>query len=174
MAGIVRRIDDLGRIVIPKEIRNTLRIKNGDKLDIIAYDDRIILQKYSSIASCEDKVSDYVYAFSDVLGLNILVSDRDKIVASSSDGECKYLNKEISDTLLRLIDSRDKFYSKQKSEISIIKGVKDNYYYVIVSIVSNSDANGCVIVYSEDRYLDMLEESSAIVLAKILSKHLEW
>lgn len=173
MMGIVRRIDELGRIVIPKEIRNSLRIKNGDKIDILVDDDRIILKKYSSIASCEDKVSDYVSLFSSVFNINVLVSDRDRIIACSPLDESKYLNKEISDTLIRLIDSRDKVYSKQKSDISIISSVVDSYFYVIVSIVSNSDAVGSVVVYSSSKYLDSLEENIASILAKILAKHIE-
>ena len=62
--GIVRRIDDLGRIVIPKEIRNTLRIKSGDNLDVMVYDNKIILQKFSNVAKVENVVCDYVSAFS--------------------------------------------------------------------------------------------------------------
>ena len=93
--GIVRRIDDLGRIVIPKEIRNTLRIKSGDNLDVMVYDNKIILQKFSNVAKVENVVCDYVSAFSSSLHIDILVSDRDRIVSSSDFLKDKYLNKEI-------------------------------------------------------------------------------
>lgn len=172
--GIVRRIDDLGRIVIPKEIRNTLRIKSGDNLDVMVYDNKIILQKFSNVAKVENLVCDYVSAFSSSLHIDILVSDRDRIVSSSDFLKDKYLNKEISDTLLRLIDCRDKVSSKQKADIEFVNGKLDSCYYSISSIVSNSDAVGSVVVFSSDRPLSVIEDSVSSVLAKLLVKHLEY
>ena len=86
----------------------------------------------------------------------------------------KYLNKEISDTLLRLIDCRDKVSSKQKADIEFVNGKLDSCYYSISSIVSNSDAVGSVVVFSSDRPLSAIEDSMSSVLAKLLVKHLEY
>jgi len=172
--GIVRRIDDLGRIVIPKEMRNTLRIKNGDSLDVLVDDDKIILQKYSSIAKLEDKVNDYVLAFYSLLHINIIVSDRDKVISVSPNLENEYLYKEISDSLLRIIDSRDKIFSNQKTDVNFILEKMDNCYYSVSSIVSNSDAVGSVIFFSYDGSLSLIENELVSILAKLLARHIEW
>lgn len=174
MMGIVRRIDDLGRIVIPKEIRNSLRIKSGDNLDVMVYDNKVILQKFSNIAKEENLVGDYVGVFSSSLNINILVTDRDKIISCSNGLDGEYLNKEISDSLLRLIDCRDKANSTKKVDIEFINKKIDTCYYSLVSIVSNSDAVGCVVFFSYEKPLSVLEDAMALMLAKLLAKHLEY
>ena len=79
--GVIRRIDDLGRIVIPKEIRKTMRIKNGESLEIYLDEDSIILKKYSPIESLETIASKYVETFNRVLKHNVIVTDKDRVIA---------------------------------------------------------------------------------------------
>ena len=80
--GIVRRIDDLGRVVIPKEIRRTMRIKEGDPLEIfVDREGEVILKKYSPITELGDFAKEYADALSDTLGATILIADRDEIIA---------------------------------------------------------------------------------------------
>ena len=79
--GIVRRIDELGRIVIPKEIRKNLRIKNGDNLEILVDGENITLRKYSQIENVTDMASVYAESFYQVLKYNVIVTDTDKVVA---------------------------------------------------------------------------------------------
>ena len=81
--GIIRRIDELGRIVIPKEIRKNLRIKNGESLEIYLENDSIILKKYSQIESLKNVSIDYVEAFNQIIKHNIIVTDRDKVIAAT-------------------------------------------------------------------------------------------
>ena len=81
--GVIRRIDELGRIVIPKEIRKNLRIKNGDSLEIFLESDNIILKKYSQLETIENVSVDYVEAFNSIIKHNIIVTDRDKVIAVS-------------------------------------------------------------------------------------------
>ena len=81
--GVIRRIDELGRIVIPKEIRKSLRIKNGESLEVYLDGDSIILKKFSQIESLESISVDYVEAFNQIIKHNIIVTDRDKVVAVS-------------------------------------------------------------------------------------------
>ena len=78
---MIRRIDELGRIVIPKEIRKNLRIKNGESLEVFVEEDAIILKKYSQIESLESISVNYVEAFNQIIKHNIIVTDRDKVVA---------------------------------------------------------------------------------------------
>jgi AbrB family transcriptional regulator, stage V sporulation protein T len=80
--GIVRRIDDLGRVVIPKEIRRTLRIREGDPLEIfVDRDGEVILKKYSPISELGDFAKEYAEALYDSLGNPILICDRDTYIA---------------------------------------------------------------------------------------------
>ena len=79
--GIIRRIDELGRIVIPKEIRKNLRIKNGDNLEILVDGENITLKKYSQIENLESIANMYAESFYQVLKYNVIITDTDKIVA---------------------------------------------------------------------------------------------
>ena len=94
--GIVRRIDDLGRIVIPKEIRRTLRIREGDPLEI--YVDRegeVILKKYSPVSELGDFAKEYADSLYEAIGHIILIADRDSIVAVAGSSKKEFLNKPL-------------------------------------------------------------------------------
>ncbi len=114
--GIVRRIDDLGRVVIPKEIRRTLRIREGDPLEIfVDRDGEVILKKYSPISELGDFAKEYADALYDSLGHNVLVCDRDSIIAVSGVSKKEYLNKSVGD-LIEKNDGRKKvcYYDGRK------------------------------------------------------------
>ena len=116
--GIIRRIDELGRIVIPKEIRKKLRIDNGESLEILIEDDNIILKKYSPVESLNDVVNKYVDIFSQVIKCNIIVVDRKKVIGVSSNIKKQYQDKDITEFTLRSIDRRDNFVERQKKEFN--------------------------------------------------------
>ena len=168
--GIIRRIDELGRIVIPKEIRKSLRIKNGESLEVFLDGDSIILKKFSQIESLENISVDYVEAFNQIIKHNIIVTDRDKVVAVSGPLKKKYLGKNINEFTERSIERRDSFSEKQKKEFKIIENVEDVGYYTFVSIVNNGDAIGSVIIISTDVPITDTEDKLAIVLSNLLSK----
>ena len=90
--GIIRRIDDLGRFVIPKELRRTLRIKNGESLEIFVEGEDIILKKYSPMESIEDAAVKYVNSFNKVIKHSVIVTDKDKVIAASGILKKKYLS----------------------------------------------------------------------------------
>lgn len=166
--GIIRRIDDLGRIVIPKEIRKTMRIKNGESLEIYLDDDSIILKKYSPIESLETIASKYVETFNKVLKHTVIVTDKDKVIAVAGNLKKKYEGKEISDFVDRGIERRETFAERQKKEFEIIKGVEEFGYYSFSSIVSNSDTLGSVIIVSTEIPILDSEEKMASILANLL------
>lgn len=168
--GVIRRIDELGRIVIPKEIRKNLRIKNGESLEIFLEGDNIILKKYSQLESIENVSVDYVEAFNQIIKHNIIVTDRDKVIAVSGSLKKKYLGKEINEFTERSIERRDSFSEKQKKMFSIIKDEEDNGYYSFASIVDNGDAIGSVIIVSLDTPITDVEDKMGIILSKLLSK----
>ena len=88
--GIIRRIDELGRIVIPKEIRKNLRIKNGESLEIFVDDEDIILKRYSPVESLDTIALKFVNTFNQVIKHNVIVTDRNKVIAIAGPLKKKY------------------------------------------------------------------------------------
>ena len=169
--GVVRRIDELGRIVIPKEIRKNMRIKNGDSLEIFLNEEDIILKKYSPIENLENVLENYVDTFNQVIKHNIIVTDRDKVIAMAGALKKKYLGKSISDFTDRSIERRDSFVERQKKTVEFVDDISELCYYSFSSIVNNGDAIGSVIILSTEIPITDSEEKMAIILSKILSKH---
>ena len=169
--GIIRRIDELGRIVIPKEIRKTLRIKNGDNLEIVVDGESIILRKYSQIENITDMATVYAESFFQVLKYNVIITDTDRIIAVAGNLKNKYLNMEISDSLTSMIERRDSFVERKNDSIEIITGIKEYGYYAMATIINNGDSIGSVIILSLDTPMLEQEEKLAKILANILSNY---
>ena len=115
--GIVRRIDELGRIVIPKEIRKNLRIKNGDNIEILVEGDSITLRKYSQIENALDMTNVYADSFYQVLKYNVIITDTDKIVAVAGNLKKKYLNTNISETIERMMERRETNWDRKRKRV---------------------------------------------------------
>ena len=171
--GIVRRIDELGRIVIPKEIRKSLRIKNGDNLEIVVDNDDIVLKKYSQVENILDKIQNYVDSFYKVLKYNIIVTDNDKILAIAGNLSKKYLNNVISNHIEDMIYRRDSFVERKKTEIEISPNLTETCYYAFSTIINNGDSLGSVIILSLDSPMLEQEEKLAKILANILSNYFD-
>ena len=167
--GIIRRIDDLGRVVIPKELRRNLHIKNGDTLEIFVDVDNVILKKYSPMESVEDAALKYVESFNQVIKHNIIVTDKDKVIAVSGSLKKNYYGKQISEFTDRSIERRDSFVERQKKSFSFVEGINDFGYYSFSSIVCNGDTLGSVIIISLDKPILESDEKMAVILSKLLS-----
>ena len=171
LAGIVRRIDELGRIVIPKEIRKTLHIKNGENLEIFINDDQIILKKYSELGNMQELSDTITETLNNILKANILISDTDKFISISGPLKKKYLKEEISETILKYINDRKNVILKDK-KINITKDKVENKNIFISPIISNGDAIGALIIIS-DKELTSNNLESVTLLSKVLAKHIE-
>lgn len=173
--GIVRRIDDLGRVVIPKEIRRTLRIREGDPLEIfVDRDGEVILKKYSPISELGDFAKEYADALFDSLGHSILICDRDTYIAVSGSSKKEYLNKSISDLLERTIDQRNSVLEDSKKEIQLVDGIDDDVSaYTIAPIVANGDPIGAVVLFSKERSMGEVEHKAAETAAGFLARQME-
>ena len=169
--GIIRRIDELGRIVIPKEIRKNLRIKNGDNLEILVDGENITLRKYSQIENAIDMAAVYAESFHQVLKYNVIVTDTDKVVAISGKLKKKYMNMGISDSLTSMIERRSSFIERKKSSIEISPGITEYGYYTMATIINNGDSIGSVIILSLDSPMLEQEEKLAMILANMLSNY---
>ena len=129
---IVRRIDDLGRVVVPKEIRRVLRIREGDPLEIYtSTSGEIILKKYSPISDMSQFAGEYAETVSKILGGTIIVSDTDQIIAASGSGKKEYTDKHIDPELDKIIQSKNRVLNDNK---------------IIIPIVSHGDPIGSITV----------------------------
>lgn len=119
--GIVRRIDDLGRVVIPKEIRRTLRIREGDPLEIFTdREGEIILKKYSPIGELGTLAKLYAESLSQTLGCTVCITDMDQVVSASGAGKKDLQDQFISREAEKLLQERDSFW--QRREIPDMSG----------------------------------------------------
>ena len=171
--GVVRRIDDLGRIVIPKEIRRTLRIRDGESLEIFVEDEMIALKKYSSMNDLNDICKDLVNTINQTLTKNVLITDRDSVISISGNNKNNYLNKSISKYLEEKLNNREIVVEKSKIEVELVENIKDKYSYTISPIITNGDVIGTVIIFSDSDNITDLEVKLASVVSNFLGKHIE-
>lgn len=174
--GIVRRIDDLGRVVIPKEIRRTLRIREGDPLEIfVARDGEIILKKYSPISELGHFATEYAEALFDSLQYPVFICDRDEVIAISGESKKDYLNKDIGRDVEDAVEGRVNRLEENTTTFEIIRGEDAELdSYVISTIIANGDPIGCVLVISRDGgKLTKIEEKVADTAASFLGKQME-
>ncbi|MBQ3520517.1 MAG: AbrB/MazE/SpoVT family DNA-binding domain-containing protein [Firmicutes bacterium] len=158
--GIVRRIDDLGRVVVPKEIRKVLRIREGDPLEIYTgVAGEVILKKYSPIGELSQMAEIFAESVSSTLGLPVLVSDTDHYVAASGVKSKDYLNKEIEDELDSIIQQKNEYKTDSK---------------VIIPILANGDPIGSVtILPAAGKSLSDLEFTTARLGAGFLGRQMD-
>ena len=171
--GVVRRIDDLGRIVIPKEIRKTLRIKDGESVEIFLNSNNIVLKKYSPMEGLSSFYKDYVESIYSELGNNILIVDRDKIIAACGDLKKKFINKHISSSLDLTIKNRAVVSSYEIVNISLVNDTFIDASYVIAPIITNGDVMGAVIILSQNEKIDDFIIKTGVIAAKFLGKYIE-
>lgn len=157
--GIVRRIDDLGRVVVPKEIRRILRIREGDPLEIFTDNaGEIILKKYSPINDMNQVAEEFAETAAMNLGCTVAISDTDMFIASSGKERRQFINNKIDDNLDYQIQSKEKFSSPSK---------------IIIPILAQGDAIGSIVmVANEDKNLGDVEVKTAQIGADFIAKQL--
>lgn len=164
--GIVRRIDDLGRVVIPKEIRRTLRIRESDPLEIFTdREGEIILKKYSPIGEMSTFAKQYAESLSQVSGHIALIADRDQFIAVSG-GMKNFLGRGLSRELEEKIEKRENVLSAkgERSFIQLADGDNDEYVQeAICPIISEGDVIGAVILLNADTKTKMGEVEQKLI-----------
>lgn len=169
--GIVRRIDELGRIVIPKEIRRNLRIKNGDSLEILINNEDIILKKYSIIKNLEEfaqNITDAIYTFTKN---TILISDTNNILAASGPLKKKLLGKNIGVDLENKIRRREEILEKHKKNLKLTED-EIECCYAISPVIVNGDVIGLVMIINEEN-IEENDYKIVKIAARFLVNHLE-
>lgn len=175
--GIVRRIDDLGRVVIPKEIRRTLRIREGDPLEIFTnVDGEVIFKKYSPIGEISETASQYADVLAKIGGCPAAICDRDHIIAISGMQKKEVLERRVSSSLEDLIEQRKShvYRSFEDNRLVPIEGV-DKYAIACSPIISQGDVSGAVMMLEGDGAEYATPEKAALVEAAAMyfSKQME-
>ncbi|MCL2106002.1 MAG: AbrB/MazE/SpoVT family DNA-binding domain-containing protein [Oscillospiraceae bacterium] len=145
--GIVRRIDDLGRVVIPKEIRRTMRIREGDPLEIFTdADGEVIFKKYSPVGELSSTTKQYAEVLFRGTNLPILITDRDRVIACAGLSKKEAVDRRVSSTLETIIENRTNFISTADSErLRPVEGL-EREAAVASPIIGGGDVSGCVIM----------------------------
>ena len=167
--GIVRRIDDLGRVVIPKEIRRTLRIREGDPLEIYTEKDgEVIFKKYSPMGDLQDFAAQLCEAIGKNAGHIAAVSDRDSIIAVSGAPKRELLEKRNSPELEQLMEQRRNYrYRSGEARLKPAEAV-DNYHLgVAAPIIAEGDLMGCVMLLMNEN--DSAPTESEQILAQTIA-----
>ena len=178
--GVVRRIDDLGRVVIPKEIRKTLRIREGDPLEIFTdKDGEVILKKYSPIGELSEYANKYTETLAKTTGLACVITDKDTVISCSGVSKKEYVEKNPSSELEKLIENRVYFFTKDKNDKTIpITLYDDNEKYnsqIIYPIISDGDTVGSISLLSTDskNKVGDIELKLSQSVAMLLGKQME-
>ena len=169
--GIVRRIDDLGRVVIPKEIRRTMRIREGDPLEI--YTDRegeVIFKKYSPIGELNTFASQYADTLAKSGGLSVLICDRDAVIAVGGVSKKEYMDKAPTKELDRIMQQRGIYrYDDEKGGEKIYPiDESEQFVSCAMPIVSEGDVIGCVVSLQSEQSMKR-DAASCEVEAKLVS-----
>ena len=182
--GIVRRIDDLGRVVIPKEIRRTLRIREGDPLEIfVDREGEVILKKYSPIGELGDFAKEYADSLFETTGHIACIADRDTIIAVAGASKKEFLNKPIGPAAEQAMAERKTIHVGKAGDNSVCKTCPDNddeercklSCEVVAPIIAEGDPIGAVILMSKDPVVKMgdLEVKLVETAAGFLAKQME-
>jgi AbrB family transcriptional regulator (stage V sporulation protein T) len=182
--GIVRRIDDLGRVVIPKEIRRTLRIREGDPLEIfVDREGEVILKKYSPIGELGDFAKEYADSLFEAIGHIACIADRDNIIAVAGAPKKEFLNKAIGPAVEKVMKERKTVLINEPGQDILCKdctsmesGEECQFSSeVIAPIIAEGDPIGAVILCSRDEKIQMsdMEVKLAETAAGFLAKQME-
>jgi len=151
--GIVRRIDDLGRVVIPKEIRRTMRIREGDPLEIYTdHEGEVIFKKYSPIEELAESATQFVEACHKACGFVTAVIDRDMVVACAGAPKKEILERKISPDIDSIIESRQVYsWQNNNKKLPVTTDRQDKYFVrVLMPILSEGDIIGAVAIIDVD------------------------
>ena len=176
--GIVRRIDDLGRVVIPKEIRRTMRIREGDPLEIFTdRDGEVIFKKYSPIGELTAFAAQYAETLHKTCDLSVIICDRDSVVASAGVSKKEYGDKPLSEELEAIAEGRGFYAFRQGEEkISPLRDGGSHYVSCAMPIISEGDIVGLVAALAPndtDKAPESVEQKLIQTAASFLGRQME-
>lgn len=174
--GIVRRIDDLGRVVIPKEIRRTMRIREGESLEIYTDNNgEVIFKKYSPIGELSPCSSQYAEILGKNTGFPVLICDRDHVVAAAGVSRRDYMDRRITPELEDCIDTRAPYIADQDNQRIVPVDGTEQPIACVYPIISSGDLNGAVIILEKNsgEMPDDMQRKLAEVAAGFLGSQID-
>ena len=171
--GVVRRIDDLGRIVIPKELRKTMRIKEGDSLEIfIEGSEKVVLKKYSPVQNIQDIAEEFTKCLNESNDVDVFITDGETIISVAGKYKDKLQGKRISRNMEDRIRNRSVQVIERGSEFEVIDGFKTNKPLIIKSIHLYGDILGSIVIIKDD-YISEIDKSLIDFSTLFFNKYLE-
>lgn len=175
--GIVRRIDDLGRVVIPKEIRRTMRIREGDPLEIYTNSDgEVIFKKYSAMDEISENASYVADIMYKIANCPVIIFDKDHVVASAGVPKKEFAEKRATGQLEELMDSRGQFFhSSENREIFIPAENVERRAIAAVPIITAGDISGAVVFLESEKNKEVNDMQKSLInaAAQFLAKQIE-
>lgn len=166
--GIVRRIDELGRVVIPKELRRTLRIKEGDELEIYTKENNeLVMRRFSAINNLEESAIDYAQAIYNSVGQNVLVTDTNEVLGAAGSQRNFYGGKRLSQSFIKTILERATLYCDE-NQVKRNITADDSLQYqsqLIMPVVAGGDVYGAVVLLSQ---MPQISDTDKAVVASAL------
>ncbi len=174
--GVVRRIDDLGRIVIPKEIRRTMRMREGDPLEIFTdQNGEVIFKKYSIMSELSEFSQSYADSLYKVSGLHCIIFDSDRIIAYSGSGKKEIIGLPAPDEIEELLKQRTSYFKQFASEKIIYPYQKSEYSIIgATPIIASGDGIGVVaLLAGESETITDTQKKLLVLTSTFLANHLE-
>jgi AbrB family transcriptional regulator (stage V sporulation protein T) len=176
--GIVRRIDDLGRVVIPKEIRRTLRIREGDPLEIFTdREGEIILKKYSPIGELGLFAKEYAESLAQNAGHITCIVDKDQVIAVSGGAKKDFFEKHLNPQMEKCIAERNVLIATREDSnfVPVLENDLEEMYNseLIAPIISEGDVLGAIVFLSNDKKMGEIEDKLAQTAAGFIGKQME-
>ena len=175
--GIVRRIDDLGRVVIPKEIRRVFRIREGDALEIFtSRDGEVIFKKYSPVGEMSSFSTQYAETLYKICQMAVIITDRDNVIACAGTSKKEYMERKLSEDFDAIMNGRSLFSDSDRTKmISVTEGAS-SYVRYAMPIVTDGDVVGCIAsLYQEGDKGDVNDAEAKLIqtAASFLGKQFE-
>jgi AbrB family transcriptional regulator (stage V sporulation protein T) len=175
--GIVRRIDDLGRVVIPKEIRRTMRIREGDPLEIYTNSEgEVIFKKYSAISEMSENAVYVAEIMHKIAGCPVLIFDKDHVVATAGVPKREFAERRVTSQLEELMESRGQYYCPNGSCNNFFPAEGVNRTAIAaVPMITAGDVTGAVAFLSGEKCTEVtdLQKSLINAAAQFLSRQIE-
>jgi len=170
--GIVRRIDDLGRVVVPKEIRRTMRIGEGDPLEIYTGDDgEVIFKKYSDVVSLGAIVKDMLASVYCAHKAPVIACDKEKVIAVKGIAEKEIINRRITEDLMGVMERREIYSYGGGDPCFPVEGV-ERYAVACAPIIASGNVVGAILILSEDGTPGTTASNKEIGLVQVSASYL--
>lgn len=148
--GVVRRIDELGRVVIPKEIRRTMRLKVGEEMEIYTENDLLVLKKFSTIGQLKEYAENYAQTLAEVSGCTVVVCDNDSVIAASGENKRQLLDKQLSKNAERVIAERTLRTLNGENTVNLAGEEFLSRQQIFAPVINHGDIIGAVVLLSSD------------------------